>query len=433
MRWALPVVVLLTALMPAVAAAQGFEKSPFERDFGDIKYLDSYFGIGDSKAEVSPGDLNVPFTIVLANVGAHDITGIRGELSLPYGFTPSETNTMVARSDSDTNSRAGEIFYLTFYLDVAPHVNIQQYPMAAKVEFSRLWESGARNIFFDFYVMVPGSGIPDLEVPNAFLTSLQTNTVSVRITNEGTAPLSNADVTIRVPDVGGQTMTPTEQVVVYDSHWDIGNVEPGGFVDIEVRVYVPETIHGSALRLPLELNYIDANGNPVTIQRGVDFYVRGLIDLSIYGVDTINISDVTMIVGNIINEGNVDALFTFVSVEPVDGSNIIPQTQFLDEVETDSPVPFNIPLEFEGESQYGEHDIQISVRYKDDIREEHILTHNATINLAEPPPEPSASVVPSLTGQVGGDGSDQFVMLIAGIVIAVILAIVVVRQRRRED
>lgn len=38
----------------------GFGNSPFERDFGDVKFLDAYFGLSDEKIEVSPGDTNVP-------------------------------------------------------------------------------------------------------------------------------------------------------------------------------------------------------------------------------------------------------------------------------------------------------------------------------------------------------------------------------------
>ena len=32
---------------------------------------------------------------------------------------------------------------------------------------------------------------------------------------------------------------------------------------------------------------------------------------------------------------------------------------YIDEIEIDAPVPFNIPLEFEGEPKYGEHEIKI--------------------------------------------------------------------------
>jgi len=39
----------------------GFGNSPFERDFGDVKFLDAYFGTIDEKFEVDAGDKNMPF------------------------------------------------------------------------------------------------------------------------------------------------------------------------------------------------------------------------------------------------------------------------------------------------------------------------------------------------------------------------------------
>ena len=67
-----------------------FGDSAFERDFGDVKLLDAYFGTLNNKIEVENGDSNVPFTIEFANVGTQDITGIEGNLALPLGFSGSD-------------------------------------------------------------------------------------------------------------------------------------------------------------------------------------------------------------------------------------------------------------------------------------------------------------------------------------------------------
>ena len=424
--------VVLAASVVGAAAGQGFGNSPFERDFGDIKYLDSYFGTFDSKVEVAPGDRNVPFTVVLANVGTHDITGIRGELSLPYGFSPAGDEGFLALSDSNTNSQAGEIFHLTFFLNVEPYAEIQQYPAAAKVEYSRLRESGVRSAFFDFYMKVPGSSVLDVKAPDPFLVSLQTNTVRVEISNDGTAPLSNVDISTLIPAAGlEQTARPNmEKAVIYESNWDVGNIEPHSSQYIDITVYIPETLKGQTLQLPLEISYFNAHGDAVKQMRVVDFYVRGLIDLTVYGVGVINISDTAMVIGEIINEGNEDALFSFVSVDPLGSSNIKSQTQFIDEIETDSPVPFNIPLEFEGEPVYGEHDIEVTVRYKDDIREEHFLTHQATVMVAEQQPDRSGTSIPGLPGDVQADGSMVVIAVAVGVIAVIAAAIAVIRRRR---
>ena len=57
------------------------------RDFViSVKFLDAYFGTEGDKIEVAPGDKNVPFTVIMSNVGTQDITGIKGKLSLPSAY-----------------------------------------------------------------------------------------------------------------------------------------------------------------------------------------------------------------------------------------------------------------------------------------------------------------------------------------------------------
>jgi len=57
--------------------------------------------------------------------------------------------------------------------------------------------------------------------------------------------------------------------------------------------------------------------------------------------------------------------------------------QFIDEIEIDSPVPFNVPIEFEGEPRYGEHDVRIIGRYKDSVRDEIFEIYETTIFLED--------------------------------------------------
>jgi hypothetical protein len=96
-------------------------------------------------------------------------------------------------------------------------------------------------------------------------------------------------------------------------------------------------------------------------------------------VNVIDLSGKPTVIGEIINEGNEDALFGFVTLEPLGDSNIKKTTQYIDEVEIDSPVPFNIQIEFEGEPTYGENEILITLRYKDSLRDEIFETLETTI------------------------------------------------------
>jgi hypothetical protein len=366
----------------------GFGDSPFERNFGDIKFLDAYFGTLDDKIEIESGDANVPFTVVFANVGTQDITGIRGQLSLPLGFSASDGPGSIIRADSNSNSDAGDNFHLTFFVNLDKNVKIQQYPGTVKVDYSRLRESGVRTAFEDFNFKVTGDSVINVKALDPFLTSLKTNDVVIEIANDGTAPISSVDIvaTNTSTELASTSSSTTniENVVILESSWDVGNINSKSSRYLTATVYVPEGLRGDTLRIPLSISYYNAHGDKHEISKIVDFYIKGLIDLRIFNVDVIELSGTQMVIGEIINEGNEDGLFGFVTIEPRGDSNIKSNTQFIDEIETDAPVPFNLPIEFEDELRSGEHDITITVRYKDSTRDEIFLTHDTTIFVKEP-------------------------------------------------
>jgi hypothetical protein len=357
--------------------------SPFERKFGDVKFLDAYFGTDKVKLEVNPGDKNVPFTIVVANVGTQDITGIKGQLSLPLGFSPTSGSGPLIEADFDSNALAGEIFKMTFFVDISDKAEIKQYPGSAKIDYSRLRESGERNTFFDFNFKVTGKSVINMRALEPFLYSLQKNHVTIEISNDGTAPISGVNVELQnaqgTISSTSQSVTKVENVVILDSNWEIGQIAPGTKKSLEFNVYVPGAMSSQTLRTPMQISYFNAHGEQNTLSRIVDFYVKGLIDVTIYDVNVIDLSGKPTIIGEIINEGNENALFGFVTLEPLGDSNIKKTTQFIDEIELDSPVPFNIPVEFDGKPKYGEHDIRITARYKDSLRDEIFKTYDTTV------------------------------------------------------
>ena len=398
----------------------GFGNSPFERDFGDVKLLDAYFGTLDDKIEIEAGDGNVPFTVVFANVGTQDITGIKGQLSLPLGFSASDGPGSIIRADSNSNSDAGDNFHLTFFVNLDKNVNIQQYPGTVKVDYSRLRESGIRTSFEDFNFKVTGDSVINVRALEPFLTSLKSNDIVIEVANDGTAPISSVDIvatntSTELASTSSST-TNVENVVILESSWDVGNIDPKSSRHLTATVYVPEGLKGDTLRIPLLISYYNAHGDKHEISKIVDFYIKGLIDLRVFNVDVIELSGTQMVIGEIINEGNEDGLFGFVSVDSGKNSNIKSNTQFIDEIETDAPVPFNIPIEFDGEPRYGEHDITITVRYKDVVRDEIFLTYDTTVFVKE-----------VLSDEENSDST----LVIIPILIAIGIGIYVIRRRKK--
>ena len=327
-----------------------------------------------------PGDKNVPFTVVMSNVGTQDITGIKGKLSLPAAYQSPSGRGVAMMADNDQKASAGNTFALTFFTDVSDKAPIKDYSGTIDLTFSRLRESGERNENFAFTFKLTGDSIVNLRPISGALTSITNNDVVIEISNAGSAPLNNVDIVLQNDQTSvastSSSVTNLENVIFDQTHWDVGTIEPQSSVTFSLKVFVPETVKNEPLHLPMTISYYDAHGELETVTRVTDFYINGLVDPSIYGVKVIDLSGKQTVIGEILNEGNSDGLFGFVTLKARGDSNIKESTQYIDEIEPDSPVPFNIPIDFEGVSLTGEHDITIEVRYKDSMREEHILSYD---------------------------------------------------------
>ena len=348
-----------------------------------VKLLDAYFGTSSEKIEVAPGDKNVPFTISMANVGTQDITGIKGVLVLPAQFTsPDGLRQIIA--DNNQKATAGSSFYLTFFVDVHERAEIKNYAGNVEVEYSRLRESGQRYDSFDFSFKLTGDSIVNVAPITPYITSLTNNEVTLKISNGGTAPLSNVDIVLKNDETSSSTTSKSknlENVIFDQTHWDVGTIMPNSSKEFELSIFVPESIKNEPLHLPMEVKYYNSHGESKTVTRVTDFYINGLVDPYIYGVKVIDLSGKQTVIGEVLNQGNSDGLFGFVTLKPRGDSNIQESRQYIDEIEPDSPVPFNIPIEFVGGERGGNHDITIQVEYKDSMRNDKIITYDTTINV----------------------------------------------------
>jgi len=384
---ALLVVLAISPLVPIAlgeTGTHGIADGVLRDSIVSIKFLDAYFGTSEGKIEVAPGDKNVPFTISMANVGTQDITGIKGELVLPTQFSASDGKIRTIVADNNQKATTGNSFYLTFFVNVNDEADIKNYSGNAKVEYSRLRESGQRVDFFNFSFKLTGDSTVNLSPITPYITSLTNNQAVIQVSNGGTAPLANVDIVLKNDETSSSTTSKSknlENVIFDQTHWDVGTIPPNSSVEFKINIFVPESIKNEPLHLPMEISYYNSHGEAKTVKRVTDFYINGLVDPYVYGVKVIDLSGKQTVIGEILNQGNSDGLFGFVTLKPRGDSNIEESTQYIDEIEPDSPVPFNIPIEFVGGERGGEHDITIEVSYKDSLRNDKLITYDTTINV----------------------------------------------------
>ncbi len=247
-------------------------ESPFTHGFTDVKFLDAYFGPSGQKIEVEPGDKNVPFTVVLSNVGTEDIAGIQGTLSLPLGFTGATSTNGLIQADNTQTAPSGQSFTLTFFVNLDKTVNIHDYSGTVKVTYSRVRESGIRTQFIDFTFKVPGKGVLNLKAENPFLQPASNNAVTVDISDSGSGHLNNVDVTLQDSNTSGAS-TNLSSLVLDQNHWRVGTVQAGSTSTFSFNTFVPQSLADQTIHIPLSITYFDGQGNQVTTSRTVDLIV----------------------------------------------------------------------------------------------------------------------------------------------------------------
>jgi hypothetical protein len=491
--------------------------SPFEHDFVDVKLLDTYFGTFGQKIEVEPGDKNVPLTIVLANTGAQDISGIQGLLSLPTGFSGATSSNGLIQADNTQTATTGQSFALTFFVNIDKSINIHDYSGTVKVTYSRVRENGERSTFLDVTFKITGKSVVNLKADNPFLNPASNNDVTIQISDAGTAPLNDVDVVIqRSQNTGSTTDTNNLQGIVLDqNHWKVGTVQPGSSNTFSIKAFIPQGVAGQTIHAPFTVTYFDGQGNQVTTTRTVDFivgptsstsivrissppylltavmqnltlgienispskisdisisivpnsnnlkilednkwfireinplektnliipvfadksiegqavnydvdmqytkdgstviekqnfatYIRGVIDISVSDIGVSEIAGKKMIIGNVLNQGNVKAQFGQVTAIPLDSPIFKRSSQYIGDIDIDAPVPFNIPINSDT-LPVGDQKIQVTLTWKDTLLQEHTITEIDTVSFGTPKAQ-------------SGDGSNfnqlQIIILVA--------------------
>src|SRR5574337_155243 len=112
-------------------------------------------------------------------------------------------------------------------------------------------------------------------------------------------------------------------------------------------------------------------------------YIRGVIDVSLHDIGVTEIGGKKMIIGDVLNQGNVKAVFGQVTVIPLDNSIIKKSTQYIGDLDIDAPVPFNIPV-VSDTVPTGDQKVQVTLTWKDTLLQPHTITEIDTVSFGTP-------------------------------------------------
>jgi hypothetical protein len=174
--------------------------------------------------------------------------------------------------------------------------------------------------------------------------------------------------------------------ILQDPRWFVNEINPLEKTTLTIPVFADQSISNQAVNFDANIQYTK-DGSTVVEKQSFATYIRPVIDVSVYGVDVMNIDGKQNIIGNILNQGNIKGQFATVTIEPIDNSNIKKSVQYIGDIDIDAPTPFNIPIDFTGNPSFGENKVVVTVTYKDSLLQLHAITQENTITLANPAPQ----------------------------------------------
>ncbi len=250
---------------------------------------------------------------------------------------------------------------------------------------------------------------------SSIITAGRITDLTVSVTNNRDQELSDVVVSVS---------TPAESITILgNTSWTIGDMAPNSSREISTKVFSSRDMIGRATTFVFTVQHLSA-GQPEIETAELGTYVDGEISIRAYEIGVTYIGGRPNITGNLLNEGNVLALFT--TVEVVDAGSLassLPPQQYLGDLTENSPLPFSIPIDVPGNAGAGTYPVDLRVEYKDSLRQSHVLDVRASVNFV--PENPLAN------GQNSAADAGTFAGVIGGVVAAGVIAFVVIRMRKR--
>lgn len=237
------------------------------------------------------------------------------------------------------------------------------------------------------------------------------------VSNTADRPLSDVLITLT---------SETDAIkVLGDSEWTVKAMDTGYSQEFVTQVFAPTSLIGDSTNFSMSIRYL-LEGQTKTDNIDMGAYIDGEISIRAYEIAVNYIGGAPNVVGNLLNEGNTVALFTtieLVSAEGLMGDNL-PTSQYLGDLEDNSPLPFSIPIEVDENAAPGTYPVLLRVTYKDNLRQLHSLDINSDVSFT-----PQQETNESAAGQ---DMASMPLVIGIGLAIAAAIAAVVLLRKRKK-
>jgi hypothetical protein len=262
--------------------------------------------------------------------------------------------------------------------------------------------------------------------------------MNFNITNNNRNPITDVVVTL--------VSRSDSLEIIGDSRWTLQELGPQSKARFPTQVFASDTLIGSPVSFEVGIQYI--SGDQIKSDSfSLGGNVIGEIEIGINELAIRNVGDVPNLTGNLLNQGNTNALFTTIEIvrspTAMNQSILVPVTytpQYLGDLEDNSPLPFSIPLATGNSSSNtvaaGNYPVSLKITYSDELRNTHEVILNNTVSYSPPQQEEEApnqgflGFGSTTSEENTTNGSAALFPIILVTIVVAALAILLIRRRR---
>ncbi|MGE5862742.1 MAG: COG1361 S-layer family protein [Nitrososphaerales archaeon] len=244
-------------------------------------------------------------------------------------------------------------------------------------------------------------------------------------------------------------VSPKESIeILGNSRWTFDSMNPQSYYDLNTKIFAAEQIANTPVEFSISIDYI-SNQELKKESLFLGAYIEGKIRITGHDFVIREVGDVPNFSGNLLNEGNIRALFTKVDLLNLKSvSNLInnnnnsdnnihkgkvillskPQEQYLGDLDANSPLPFSIPIDLNANAIPEKYSFSLNVTYNDDLRQVHHAVLNGTADVNLPKESESESKSFGIIDVI----TKNYIMLIIVITIILLTIIGIFYAKRRK-
>lgn len=267
------------------------------------------------------------------------------------------------------------------------------------------------------------------------LTAGVVNNRSITINNNGISPIQSVIVTISNPSVSAGPQSSASSLVSLatgENRWYFNSIPGMGKIAITPQIFAAPGAIDNVYVVQVAISYTDSSNVPQTDTESISLAVQGLILIQTQDVLT---SSATVapggnlsIVGNLLNSGNVPALYTVVNATSKT-SGISVASEYVGEVDPNTLTPFSVTVLVGRNVQNGTQPITLRIIYKDSYNKTRMTSSSVNVVVGQSR-TPNGGTQPSQQTLIAGVTMIGLVFFVSVAVVAVATVALFWRNRR---